>query len=566
MKLPRLILDSVRDSTSANTRRCQQNWRGKLLAAVRERTQRVATQLSWQLDNIRLEFFVLCVLLKPTHMQYLKTSLLLFSTAMTGSCMADSTHSYSSSNAAIANPERGFYRYVESRGSSSAQDRRWTLSDFEVPIPWADTIDEQKITLVYCVFYLDSFVDRDIDQRFLNDIDFNLKQVLKSGRKSVVRFAYHSDDSDGDRNGIPDVLEDDEVDTEPPKKQILRHIKQLQPIVQGNSHGIATLQAGFIGIWGEWYYTDHFVDDPAKPGDISDARYADRREVVEAILDAVPAHLQVAVRYPNAKMRMLKTAKPIGRVNAHDGSIRARIAAHNDAFLNSWGDSGTYRYSNGTNSPGKDYSVDRNFLAADSKFLVNGGETSTPGVAEPGYPGRECRITERELATFHWTYMNVDYHESTVQKWQKKGCLGRIFNQLGYRLQLTKSTLSDNVRLGGAIDVSLRLRNTGYAAPINPRPVRLILRAKDKPNREFSIALESDVRFWLPGTDVDVREKATLPPDILPGEYDLYIHLPDASSSLKADPGFAIQLANQGIWDAKTGFNNLKHTVVVTPR
>ena len=34
--------------------------------------------------------------------------------------------------------------------------------------------------------------------------------------------------------------------------------KQLKPVLQKNEDVIFVLQAGFVGAWGEWYYTTHF--------------------------------------------------------------------------------------------------------------------------------------------------------------------------------------------------------------------------------------------------------------------------------------------------------------------
>jgi hypothetical protein len=45
-----------------------------------------------------------------------------------------------------------------------------------------------------------------------------------------------------------------------PKKIVLQHITQLAPVFKKNADVIAVLQEGFIGIWGENYYTDYFGD------------------------------------------------------------------------------------------------------------------------------------------------------------------------------------------------------------------------------------------------------------------------------------------------------------------
>ena len=476
---------------------------------------------------------------------------------------AASTVTYSPTTDRFANPERGFYRYVSSRASQPLADRRWTQSDFAVPITWVSDVTVTDTTLLYCIFYLDSYVDDDtIPQSFLDDIAYNLNQVLISGRKCIVRFAYTSDDSDNNSNGTPDIIEPgNSANTEPPKARLLGHIDQLGPTLEANSHAIATVQAGFIGIWGEWYYSDHFTADPTIPWAISEADYANRLEVLTALLNVLPPHLQVAVRYPNAKMQMFDTTTPLNASTAHDGSLFSRVSSHNDAFLNSWGDSGTYRY-NSSAPPGAAYTIDRDFLSAETEFTVNGGETNTPDTSGPGYPGRDCTITQNELRRFHWTYLNTDFYTPALTTWESGNCLDEIRDNLGYRLQLIEGTYGDAVAPGDGLSVTIQLRNTGYAAPINPRPVKVVL---DGVGGTFSAELTTDIRTWSPeqGTIV-LNANLQVPTCVSEGQYDLLLHLPDAADTLAARPEYAIRLANSGVWQAGSGYNDLLANVTVS--
>lgn len=43
-----------------------------------------------------------------------------------------------------------------------------------------------------------------------------------------------------------------------PKSRILAHISQIKPYLQNNEDVIAAVQQGFIGVWGEQYYTDYY--------------------------------------------------------------------------------------------------------------------------------------------------------------------------------------------------------------------------------------------------------------------------------------------------------------------
>ena len=55
---------------------------------------------------------------------------------------------------------------------------------------------------------------------------------------------------------------------------VLQHLTQLAPILNEHSDVILAVQHGFIGTWGEGYYTDHFGDQ----GNISPQQQQDRQD------------------------------------------------------------------------------------------------------------------------------------------------------------------------------------------------------------------------------------------------------------------------------------------------
>ena len=55
---------------------------------------------------------------------------------------------------------------------------------------------------------------------------------------------------------------------------------------QDHEDVISVVQAGFIGVWGEWYYTTHFGNP--NNGGPNDHDWANRIKVVNALLTAVP--------------------------------------------------------------------------------------------------------------------------------------------------------------------------------------------------------------------------------------------------------------------------------------
>ena len=115
---------------------------------------------------------------------------------------------------------------------------------------------------------------------------------------------------------------------------------------------------------------------------------------------------------------------------------------------------------------------------------------------------------------------------------------------------------------GGAFSIAIQLKNDGWSAPINPRPVSLVLRNQDT-EKIYTIPLTGeDPRFWLAGTTQTIAR--TLTANVPAGKYDLLLHLPDAEPGLAAQAKYAIRLANSRVWESSTGYNNLRYTLTVT--
>ncbi|MCB0064583.1 MAG: DUF4874 domain-containing protein [Caldilineaceae bacterium] len=90
------------------------------------------------------------------------------------------TVTYSPTTANLANPERGFYRYIETRSSAPNAYNVATLQGYRT---------NEQITLLYCITYLDTFVNSPISASFLQHIADNLNTVRSAGLKCILRFA-----------------------------------------------------------------------------------------------------------------------------------------------------------------------------------------------------------------------------------------------------------------------------------------------------------------------------------------------------------------------------------------
>ena len=425
---------------------------------------------------------------------------------------------YKESDEAFINPERGFYNY----NSFSTQDNN-ILTAAQVK-----TNRSAGRSLMLNLYYLYDFRDKPISAEFLQRIETNMKALREGGGKCVLRFAY----SDNEENQPWDA----------PLDLVLQHIEQLKPYLTDYADVIYTVEAGFVGVWGEWYYTDNFVMNPETPQD-----YAPRKNVLEALLNALPKERMVCVRTPSYKLNCfnLNYADTITLAKAYNESHLSRLGSHNDCFLASSNDVGTFNNSQ-----------ERTFWESETKYTVMGGETC--GLSS--YSACENAILQMEK--YHWSYLNSDYHPAVLSDWKMKGCLDEITKRMGYRFVLTQGEFSKNPQAGKTLNMKLKIKNTGFASPVNPRTVELVLVSKTDANEVYKMKLETDPRKWFAGKEHSLDITYTLPAQTKGKEYIIYLNLPDPSSTLSERPEYSIRIANQEMWEASAGYNKI-HTVLI---
>ncbi|WP_448642068.1 DUF4832 domain-containing protein [Geodermatophilus sp. URMC 63] len=415
---------------------------------------------------------------------------------------------YAGTDEVIANPERGFFHYTETRWSPDGS--AYTPLDAATLTSWRTT---EAVTLVYRVFYLGGLVDSDtVDARFLEQVAADLTTARAAGVKLVVRFAYSPDDG-----------------RDAPPARAVAQIRQLAPVLNAASDVVLVLQAGFVGRWGEWYYSDQYTADPSRPYELTADDWSRRGQVLDALLDATSPDIWVQVRYPAIKQRLV------------DAADAPRVGVHNDCFLASDTDMGTL------NSD-----ADRTWLATQSGSVPVGGETC-------GTNGTRSQWTTAaaELARYHWSFLNADFHRAVLDSWGSAG-LTTAARSLGYRLRLVSGSFPATARPGQTVRVQLTLTNDGYAAPLTDRPVDVVFRQGDQ---TVSVPVPLHVRELTPGVTRTVQ--LDVPAPTAPGAWALSLALPDDAPSLASDPAYAVRLANQGLWDPATGRNDLRHTLTV---
>lgn len=446
------------------------------------------------------------------------------------------------------NPERGFYSHTETHSNRYTSLRRGDLQNLGTANDPDAFRRNRSISLILRLFYLDDFVRRDITNRYLLNMEDDFGQVRGAGLKAIVRFAYTNTLRFAPGTKWPPIPPYGDADG----SQVKRHLEQLKQVLRSHSDVIAVVQAGFIGVWGEWYYTDHFVAAPNNPGSVTPVDYIHRRDILDPLLDVMPISRMVQVRTPLNKQQMYGTAVALNSAEAYTNINRSRIGYHNDCFLASDTDMGTYSQDPATRNQEKAY------LEAETNYLPMGGET-----CQANSPRSDWTNASVELARFHWSYLNIDYHRDVLNSWNAGGHLDEINRRLGYRFTLNSGYYTEQVRPGKSFAISIRLQNVGWAAPFNPRDVKLVLR-NNMTNAVYSVKLPDDPRRWLPNATHSINYTIGVPNNMPTGNYNMFLHLPDPEPRLSSQSKYAIRFANSNIWESNTGYNKLDYTIRVS--
>jgi hypothetical protein len=472
----------------------------------------------------------------------------------------------------FANPERGFayqndvpwpsstpWGYCRQGDNFSAYN--YTAWNTPLDPTMLATERAQGRSVVMSRYHIAAFRDTDLSAEYLAFLDRDFATARQAGVKQIIRFAYNYP------NGGPDA----------PVSQVLRHLDQLKPVLQRSKDVIATMEAGFIGCWGEWHSSSNELlpknYPPISPQDgyINDST----RAIITKLLETLPADRFLQMRYPRNVFEYfgstdLSPIAPLSATNAYDGSARARIGHQEDCFVCNDTHGGSYWNPRGT------FQEAPNFLRQNNLFAPQGGEPGDPESTDPTEPGNPnsplsaCNKIRDEFHDFSWSTVglfNTGAPYSAIKRWQRDGCWDEFTRNLGYRFRMNEATVPTTARAGDPFSLSVSLTNEGYARPFNPRGMEVALQnTKSGAITRVAFVPPIDARLWLPGRDetkvlpIDV----TLPPSLAPGTYDVMLNLPDPEPTLNTRPEFSIRLANTNTWQPATGYNSLLTSVTVS--
>lgn len=430
-------------------------------------------------------------------------------------------------NTIFKNPERGFITMLTGHLTTS---NPYGVKGQEYELNKHANNDYGTIILVH--YYLDNYRNNGtLPDKILNGFDEDMQVLRDKGMKAIIRFSY------------VDHANSSESADDAPWSIVKQHIAQYKSHWQDNADVIFCWQAGIVGAWGEWYYTKNYGN---KVDYMNDAR----RQVVDALLDAVPADRCIQLRTPKFKTTYLNSTKALTEDEAWQNTPKARLAQHNDAFLYDYDNMGTYQ----------DTAKEKPWLAQETLYVPIGGETDITDV-DLAKQWATYEKTTAEMSRLHWTFIQSGYATETTNYWRGNGTFDELNRKMGYRFQLVSATLPENANAGGKATINIQIKNTGYAPLYNARQVYIVLK---NGSTTYQIPLQTNARSWKPnGVITTINEQINIPSDVPAGTYQMYLYMPDAYASIASKPAYAVRFANTDVWEASTGMNKLNASIKI---
>lgn len=439
--------------------------------------------------------------------------------AVVGTLAVQWTSTYVSHNNQLFNQERGTYIMITYKASNWQSMGASSIAAYKA---------QHYNSMMLMEVILNGYTSKALTSTVMNNINNELQLYRSCGIKAIMRFTYT--ETQGGSAPWGDA-------TSP--SVVFNHISQLTPTLKANEDVIAYVQTGFVGIWGEWFYTDSFGDQ----GRISAQNMADRKNVHELLLKAVP-NRTVQLRTPGFIQNFYGTAA----ITQPGSSSLARTGTHNDCFLASSTDQGTYA------NYGKEYP----YLSAQTKYTSAIFETCAVSSRST------CPTALTEIAGLHMVSGHRDYNTDVWNQWISGGCYNQILMTLGHRFNFVSGAYDLQTAVGSSFSSTVTIKNSGVAAPSNARLTQIIMRKVD--DGQICVAtMPVDARTMLGGTTFSIKSTVRLPSSIPAGRWELLMHFADPYSTLYGVPWYKIQAANNGIYESGTGLHKLNAILDVLP-
>lgn len=313
------------------------------------------------------------------------------------------------------------YNYIESenivKNQYSGTYTQAGTSQSSLDYLKTELAENPEISMVLFAYNLDDEWEMEkIPKEKLDNLENSLSFAEKFGIPVIVRAAY---DFKGEQR-------------DPEFPIILSHIKQISEVLNRHKDCIAGVQAGMLGVYGEWH-SSKYMDD---------VYY--RLEVIKTWLDCLDESIFISVRRP----------KFIRDAEEHGIDI-SRISFYNDGLFASDSDLGTY-------VGDYDRKADLKWVNTKIKIPFNGGEM--PYVTEFS----SINNVVKEANLLHLTYLNYWYNREVWNAWEKENYDGisgdqYLLKHLGYRLYVKEMKIQKNFEFRDSFDFEIELKNNGFA-------------------------------------------------------------------------------------------------------
>lgn len=427
----------------------------------------------------------------------------------------------------LKNPERGMY-FGRLPGSG----------DFHTLVPqwlWLDTVCGQNLAW--------KGRNQTGTTPVLNAYAQKLEECRAKGVKVIFRPRY---DKPNSSPNLPSdcTISGTRVFHADSRTRQFNHIDAVAAMLGDYRDVIAYIQAGYLGRWGEWN-TDR--DNAAQAPLLY--KKEDRNAVIDRVLAAYAARnikQHVELRRPAFANEVIKR------------NPSANVGLHNDCFMTSNSDSGTYSDFPGCDGNFGSSSAAKSWASSFTLTRSFGGETCP--LSTPTERWRSCPNMLSEPKTLHMNYLNGDWAKGAVATWIAGGCYDEIRRKLGYRFKVTRVEYSPTVASGQNFSVTIDIANSGWARLHKRRNAKLVLR-KGSTVHVYPLA-NGATENWAPGTTTRISATAAPPPA---GTYGVRLAIPDPDAPTRTP--YAVKLASKrggvSVFDEGTGENNLGISITV---
>lgn len=300
--------------------------------------------------------------------------------------------------------------------------------------------------------------DQDLTEDALNVLQQTFDNIRKNNGHVIVRICY-----DPWYNGRSNVTPDHEW--------VLKHVKQLAPVLSKNTDVIVALEMGMHGAYGEMHSDTNITYD----------RIA---EATNLMLRNTPPELKILTRTGNYSAKVLGfddwgvdfhiDGEKFKEIAKAKGDTMYRVGMFNDGYLGTQYDYGTWGADCATSICREEG------VAWLEKYGINtpyGGEALT--TAENYQVINTPEFLAYEGFRTHTSYLNIQWNNKLIESWKKTpftqndfdydpACVDSlsgfkyINDHLGYRFVLRESWMSDTVGDDGILRAKLRIQNVGF--------------------------------------------------------------------------------------------------------